>query len=180
MAITKIEDTRVRTLNDIQCREKGDDVLYWMQQSQQAEHNPALEHAARRANQHGKPLLVGFGLTDDYPEANARHYRFKLEGLVEVASALERRGIHFALRRGAPDAVAIELARKALRVVCDRGYLRHQKTWRRTVAYEAGCRVEQVEADVVVPVDTASDKREYAARTLRPKLHRHLEEYLVA
>ena len=179
MAITKIEDTRIRLLNDLAPREKGEYVLYWLQQSQRAEHNPALEHAARRANQHGKPLLVGFGLMDDYPEANARHYRFMLEGLVEVASALERRGIHFILRRGAPDAVAIDLVRKALLVVCDRGYLRHQKVWRRRVADEASCRVEQVEADVVVPVDVASAKREYAARTLRPKLHRLLEDYLV-
>jgi deoxyribodipyrimidine photo-lyase len=179
MAITKIEDTRVRTLNDLPPRENGDYVLYWMQQSQRAEHNPALEHAARRANQQGKPLLVGFGLTDDYPEANARHYRFMLEGLAEVKPALESRGIRFVLRRGAPDAVAIELARNALLVVCDRGYLRHQKTWRRALAEKAGCRVEQVEGDVIVPVDKASDKREYAARTLRPKLHCHLGEYLV-
>jgi len=63
MAITKIEDTLVRTLNNLPPREKGDYVLYWMQQSQRAEHNPA--HAARRANQQGKPLLVGFGLMDD-------------------------------------------------------------------------------------------------------------------
>jgi deoxyribodipyrimidine photo-lyase len=179
MAITKIEETRVETLNDLPPRKKGDYVLYWMQQSQRAEHNPALEYAARRANQYGKPLLVGFGLMDDYPEANARHYRFMLEGLAEVASALERRGIHFVLHRGAPDTVAIKLARKAIVVVCDRGYLRHQKAWRRTVADEAGCRAEQVEADVVVPVDMASDKREHAARTLRPKLHRLLEGYLV-
>jgi len=165
MAIRKIEQTRIRKLNDLPPREKGDYVMYWMQQSQRAEHNPALEHAAHRANQHRKPLLVGFGLMDDYPGANARHYRFMLEGLAEVASALERRGICFVVRRGAPDAVAIELARKALLVVCDRGYLRHQKTWRRKCADEAGCQVEQVEADVVVPVDTASDKREYAART---------------
>ena len=179
MAITKIQETRVRSLNDIPPRENGDYVLYWMQQSQRAEHNPALEHAAHRANEHGKPLLVGFGLMDDYPEANARHYRFMLEGLTEVATALQRRGIRFVLQRGAPDTAAIALARKALVVVCDRGYLRHQKAWRRTIAEEAGCRVEQVEGDVVVPVDIASDKREYAARTLRPKLHRHLDKYLV-
>ena len=60
MAITKIEETRIRTLNDLPPRERGEYVLYWMQQSQRAEHNPALEHAVRRANQHGKPLLVGF------------------------------------------------------------------------------------------------------------------------
>ena len=50
MAITKIEDPRVRTLNNLPPREKGDYVLHWMQQSQRAEHNPALKHAARRVN----------------------------------------------------------------------------------------------------------------------------------
>jgi deoxyribodipyrimidine photo-lyase len=31
----------------------------------------------------------------------------------------------------------------------------------------------------VVPVEEVSDKREYAARTIRPKLHRKIPEYLV-
>lgn len=179
MAISKIEDTRVRGLNDKPVRRDGDYVLYWMQQSQRTEHNPALEHAARRANEHGKPLLVAFGLMDDYPEANERHYAFMLEGLKETAEKLARRGIIFNLRHGHPAEVAVELSDKAVRVVCDRGYLRHQKQWRKTVAAEAACAVEQVEADVVVPVDVASDKREYAARTLRPKIQRHLDDYLV-
>jgi deoxyribodipyrimidine photo-lyase len=38
--------------------------------------------------------------------------------------------------------------------------------------------VVQVESDVVVPVAIASDKREFAARTLRPKLTRAWPEYL--
>jgi deoxyribodipyrimidine photo-lyase len=37
----------------------------------------------------------------------------------------------------------------------------------------------QVESDVVVPVDAATRKAEYAARTIRPKLRRHWERYLV-
>jgi len=65
MAITKIENPRVRTLNNLPPREKGDYVLHWMQQSQRAEHNPALKHAARRVNQQGKLLLGGFGHRDD-------------------------------------------------------------------------------------------------------------------
>jgi deoxyribodipyrimidine photo-lyase len=36
----------------------------------------------------------------------------------------------------------------------------------------------QVEGDVVVPVETASDKHEFAARTLRPKIQRHFETYI--
>ena len=36
----------------------------------------------------------------------------------------------------------------------------------------------QVEGDVVVPVETASPKHDYAARTLRPKIYRLWEPYL--
>jgi deoxyribodipyrimidine photo-lyase len=48
------------------------------------------------------------------------------------------------------------------------------------VAKQAQCPVAQVESDVVVPVEVVSGKAEYAARTIRPKIHRHLESYLVA
>ena len=61
----------------------GDYVLYWMQQSQRATHNPALEYAAAEANRLKLSLVVGFGLMDDYPEANARHYLFMLQGLAD-------------------------------------------------------------------------------------------------
>ena len=126
----------------------------------------------------GCRCVVGFGLTDGYPDANARHYTFMLEGLREVDAALAARGIAFVVRRGAPDAVAIDLAQRAALVVCDRGYLRHQKAWRSRVAKTAGRRVVQVEGDVVVPVDVASDKRETAARTLRPKIARLRDGFL--
>lgn len=173
-----IDPTRLRRLNDADAG-RGAYVLYWMQQSQRAEHNHALEFAAQRANALGTPLVVGFGLTDDYPDANLRHYHFMLEGLTEVRSSLARRGIAFVLRRGDPAEVALTLGRDAAVIVCDRGYLRHQRRWRHRVADAAPCEVVEVEADVVVPVEAASDKAEHAARTLRPKLHRQLDRYLV-
>ena len=170
---------RLRSLNDEEPRPKeGRYVLYWMQQSQRAEHNHALELAIRKANEFGQSCLVCFGLMDDYPQANERHYRFMLEGLKEVKSKLAERGIKLVAKRGAPDEVALQLAAKASLVVTDRGYLRHQKKWRRSVARKAGCRVLQVEGDVVVPVETASDKREFAARTIRKKIMEHYVEFL--
>jgi deoxyribodipyrimidine photo-lyase len=172
-----IEGERIRRLND--CPERpGRYVLYWMQQSQRAEFNPALEWAVGQANAVRLPLVVGFGLTDGYPEANLRHYRFMLEGLRETGESLKGRGIALVVRRGDPAAVALELARDAALVVCDRGYLRHQREWRERIAGEAPCPVWEVEADVVVPLETASDHAEYAARTLRPKLHRLLPRFL--
>lgn len=46
-------------------REEGDYVLYWMQETQRAEHNHALEYAVQRANELGQRLLVVFVLTED-------------------------------------------------------------------------------------------------------------------
>ena len=173
-----IDRTRVHVLNDRPTRNPAKYVLYWMQASQRTRFNHALEHAIDRANELRLPAVVGFGLMDDYPEANARHYAFMLEGLRDVATGLRKRGIAFVVRRGSPPEVALKLSRDAAVVVCDRGYLRHQKQWRDTVADGAKCEVVEVESDVVVPVEVASDKAEFAARTIRPKIHKHLATYL--
>jgi len=173
-----LHPARIQPLNEDSLQDSGSYVLYWMQQSQRAEVNPALEYAVERANAASRPLLVVFGLMDDYPEANLRHYTFMLEGLREVKTALCERGISMIVVRGRPDDVALAHARDAHLVVTDRGYLRHQKRWRRHVADEAPCRVIQVEGDVVVPVEAASEKAEYAARTLRPKIQKHLARFL--
>jgi deoxyribodipyrimidine photo-lyase len=115
---------------------------------------------------------------DDYPEANLRHYTFMLEGLQETQAALGRRGIKMVVRKGAPAEVALKLSRDASLVVCDCGYLRHQKAWREQLAGNAGCSVIQVESDAVIPLAVVSQKAEYAARTIRPKIHKHLADYL--
>jgi deoxyribodipyrimidine photo-lyase len=179
VATRQIQEERVQNLNDKDVV-NGDYVLYWMQSSQRAEQNHALEYAAQRANELGQRLLVVFGLTDDYPEANLRHYAFMLEGLKDAQESLKERGIKMVVRRGSPDEVAIEAGEGASLIVTDRGYMRPQKRWRERVAGKAGCLVTQVESDVVVPVELASGKQEHAARTLRPKIGEYLENFLVA
>lgn len=51
-----------------------------MQQSQRAEYNHALEYAIECGNDVDQPVVVAFGLMDDYPEANLRHYTFMRSG----------------------------------------------------------------------------------------------------
>ncbi len=107
-----IQATRIQILNDADIR-KGNYVLYWMQQSQRAKFNHALEYAVQQANKQDRMLLVAFGLTDDYPEANLRHYTFMLEGLKETQATLSSRGIKLVVRRGQPSEVALSLGRRA-------------------------------------------------------------------
>ena len=178
METKEIQEERVRQLNEKEIVE-GDYVLYWMQEAQRAEYNHALEYAVQRANELGQPLLVIFGLMADYPEANLRHYAFLLEGLQDVKEGLKERNIKFVVRRGSPDEVALDAGKNASLIVCDMSYLSLQKEWREKVAEGADCLVVQVETEVVVPVELASDKQEHAARTLRPKIQEHLDEFLV-
>jgi len=114
----------------------------------------------------------------DYPEANARHYTFILQGLRDVDQQLRKRGIALVVKLGRPDTVALSLSADAALLICDRGYLRHQKFWRQNVAAKANCAVIQVEGDVVVPVELVSDKAEYAARTIRPRILRNRDDFL--
>jgi deoxyribodipyrimidine photo-lyase len=173
-----IQKERVKFLNSKGVR-KGQYVLYWMQASQRAEYNHALEYAISKANDLRQPLIVFFGITDQFPEANERHYWFMLEGLKEVKRSLERRGIQMVIQHKSPELGSIELAKKASLVVVDRGYLRIQKQWREHAAQRMECPLIQVESDVVVPVEEASPKEEYAAATIRPKISKKLGRFLV-
>jgi deoxyribodipyrimidine photo-lyase len=173
-----IHPTRIQYLNSRPAQE-GNFVLYWMQASQRTEWNHALEFAARSANKQKMPLLVLFVLTENFPEANLRHYTFLLEGLREVKVGLERRGIPFIVLPGSPEKETMKVARQASMVVTDRGYLRVQKKWRQHVAENVSCPVVQVESDVVVPVETAYPKEAYSAAVLRRKIQKFLPEYLV-
>jgi deoxyribodipyrimidine photo-lyase len=150
-----------------------------MQRAQRATMNHALEYAIREANRRGLPLLAVFGITQRFPDANTRSYAFMLEGLCETQQALRERGVQLVVRLQPPVDAALDLASDAALVVVDRGYLRVERRWRERLARRLSCPLVQVESDVIVPVDTASDKEEYAAYTIRPKIQQHLDAFLV-
>lgn len=154
-------------------------VLYWMQAAQRVEWNHSLEYAVRMANEHGKPVLAAFSLVDDFPEANARHYAFMLEGLKETQIALAKRGIQLVILRGGPEQTIPKLAKQADAVITDDGYLRIQRQWRQTIANTLDCRMLEVTTNLIVPVETASEKENFSAGTLRPRIHKQLNRFLV-
>jgi deoxyribodipyrimidine photo-lyase len=153
-------------------------ILYWMQAAQRADYNHALEFAIQTANEHFKPLLVVFVLTD-FPEANLRHYQFMLEGLARTQKDLAKLGILLVVQKGRPEKIVPHLARQADMVITDDGYLRIQRQWRQGVAEAIDCTMMEVITNVIVPAQAASDKENFSAGTLRPRIHKRLNEFLV-
>ena len=177
MTDNAIRAERIRPLNDQKATGRPL-VVYWMQAAQRAGTNHALEYAVGAANELRKPLVVFFALTEDYPEANERHYAFMLEGLRETQRSLRTRGIPMVVRRGRPDTEIAAFGRDAAMVVVDDGTVRVERGWRRSAAAALDCPLVEVATNVIIPVEAASPKEEYAAATLRPKIYRLLDGFL--
>jgi len=172
-----IDKDRIKKLNN-KYFQKNKYIIYWMQQSQRTNYNHALEYAIEKSNKYKKPLIVYFGLTNNFPDANIRHYKFMLEGLKEVKDSLEKKGIKFLLMHTSPEKGVIELSKNACILVVDRGYLKIQRNWRKKVSEKIYCPLIQVESDVVVPIEITSNKEEYSAYTIRKKIYKKLDEFL--
>src|ERR1051326_7958775 len=112
----------------------GKCVVYWMQRSQRAVDNAALEVAVRMGNELGKPVVVFFAPVSFYPGANQRNLRFLAEGVPDIAEGLARRGVGLCFR-SYPDHSLLkfcEQVRPAM-VVGDENPLREPEEWRQRV-----------------------------------------------
>ncbi len=171
---------RIRALNTVSAPTEGRHVLYWMQSAQRADANHALAHAIHQANQLGLPLMTLF-VVGLYPDANARHYHFMLEGLSETFDRLQTLGIDVVLQTGDIEAVVKPYLDDAASVVFDDApmpFMRALKTRLARHAEAFGVPVSLVSTNVIVPPDALKQQCEYAARTIRPKLWRRIEDFL--
>ena len=152
----------------------GKCVVYWMQRAQRGTDNPALDVAITAANELQRPLVVFFGLHPKYPNANQRHYAFLIQGLEETKQAVEKRGAAFAFRPF-PNHDLLKFCAEVnpCLVVGDENPMREPEGWRQSAARHLTVPFWTVDADVIVPIKLFP-KEEYAARTIRPKLHKLL------
>jgi deoxyribodipyrimidine photo-lyase len=150
-----------------------------MQRAQRGVDNPALNLAIVVANALDLPIRTVFGLTADYPGAQKRHYQFLVEGLRDAEADLNARGVALTVRLGRPDQVVAELAHELAPaiIIGDENPVRVGGIWRSALAEQVQVPLYFVDADVVVPT-SLFPKEEYAARTIRPKIHRVWAEYL--
>lgn len=157
----------------------GDAVVYWMQRAQRATDNPALDTAIALGNLLNKPVVVFLGLNPFVVRATHRHYQFLAEGLPDIANGLAQRRAGFVLRAYPHHRLVafFEEVRPAM-LVGDENPLRQPEGWRQAMASLVRVPFWTVDADVVVP-SALIETQQYAARTIRPRIHKRLDEFLV-
>eukprot|EP00499_Haloplacidia_sp_CaronLabIsolate_P010482 CAMPEP_0196776246 /NCGR_PEP_ID=MMETSP1104-20130614/4510_1 /TAXON_ID=33652 /ORGANISM="Cafeteria sp., Strain Caron Lab Isolate" /LENGTH=520 /DNA_ID=CAMNT_0042146417 /DNA_START=35 /DNA_END=1597 /DNA_ORIENTATION=+ len=175
-----VDRSRVRILREGEIRGTGP-VVYWMSRDQRARDNWALLYAQERALQQSAPLAVVFNLVPKFLDATIRQFGFMLRGLSEVEARLAEHNIPLFLLQGSPETNVPAFVREngASLLVADFTPLRISLQWHRAVADAIDVPFHQVDAHNVVPAWVASDRLEYAARTIRPRITKWLPKFLV-
>jgi deoxyribodipyrimidine photo-lyase len=169
---------RVRTLKSLP--EKQGPVVYWMSRDQRANDNWALLSAQELALQKKQALSVVFCLVPKFLGATIRQYGFMLRGLQETAETLKRKNVAFYLLQGNPGEEIPRFVEKygVSALVTDFDPLKIKQKWKKQVTSKIRIPFHEVDSHNIVPCWTASDKQEYGAYTLRPKIRRLLPEFL--
>lgn len=157
-------------------------VLYWMQRDQRVLDNWALLFAQDFANLKKQPLCVLFNIVPDYLGANDRHYSFMTGGLSKLSGKLKEYNIAFMVTEGDPSDNIEKMIEKyrVSALVCDFNPLRIKRQWKAELENRIDIPFFEVDAHNIVPCWTSSEKQEYGAYTIRPKIKRALPEFLTA
>ena len=159
---------------------QGKSVLYWMVRDKRVNDNWALIEAQKIALENNVPLKVCFNINNNYPEANLRQYKFLFEGLREVQKTLDELQINFYLLIGPTHLKLPEYIEKNKvgYVVTDFSPLKVYKNRLKKVLAKTEIPFSQVDTHNIIPAWITSDKKEFAAYTIRPKIKKLLPDYL--
>lgn len=178
--MTKVDNRRIIQLNTYEYEPTGP-VIYWMSRDQRVHGNWALLYAQQIAEENNLPLSVVFCLTPKFMDATYRQYDFMLKNLEEVESELKEYNISFHLLLGEPSEELEEFSKKHAisTIITDFSPLRIGRKWREKLANSIKIPVYEVDAHNIVPCFYASNKQEFGAYTLRPKILKVIDEFLL-
>ena len=173
-----VNPKRLRRLNNKP--ETPGPIVYWMSRDQRADDNWALLYAQGQAILRKFPLIFVFCLVEDFLGATHRQYDFMLRGLRETELSLREKSIPFYLLYGDPSLQIPQFIQKihAGILVTDFDPLRIKRFWKQKIVQNISIPFHEVDGHNIVPCWIASQKLEYGAYTIRPKIHRLLPEFL--
>ena len=174
-----INSHRVFKQNDLQPREDGDYVLYWMQINRRFHYNYALEYAVGWANKLDKPLLILEAFSCDYPWATDRSHTFMMQGMKEhldIAGEKEWNYVSFVEEEpGQYDRLLKKLADRACVLVTDEYPVFIMRERNQKYPDELGIPYITVDSNGIIPMGL-TDKDPYSAYFFRKIMQKNFVE----
>ncbi|KAK3914860.1 Deoxyribodipyrimidine photo-lyase [Frankliniella fusca] len=179
----KFNKKRVRILSKAtEVPEDCKGIAYWMFRDERVQDNWAFLFAQKLALKNKVPLHVCFCLLTKFLDGTIRQFKFLLKGLKEVQNECKELNIEFHMLYGSGADVMPGFVEKNKigALVIDFMPLRNVMAYADQLKKTLPKNVPlcQVDAHNIVPCWEASNKLEYGARTIRPKIHKQLPEFL--
>lgn len=173
-----MNSNRVRKVNNNP--ELSGNIIYWMSREQRVQDNWALIYAYNKAIKEKKKFGVVFCLVPEFLEATIRQYDFLLKGLEIVNNKLDKLNIPFYLLLGSPETVLSDFIIKnnITELITDFDPLKIKRKWKNELFKRNNINFYEIDSHNIVPCWIASDKQEFGAYTLRPKIKKLLENFL--
>jgi deoxyribodipyrimidine photo-lyase len=155
-------------------------IVYWMSRDQRLKNNWALNFAIELSQKYQQPIVIIFNLTDDFPGATLRAYSFMLKGLQEQQELANKLNIPFVIKIGKPEINIPNFVYQisASNLISDFDPLKIKRFWKREIAKKIDIPFWEVDAHNIIPAFYVSQKQEYGAYTLRPKINKNLMIFL--
>lgn len=159
---------------------QGRSVLYWMSRDKRVKDNWALLEAQNLAIEKKAPLIVCFQYFGKFKEANIRQYSFLIKGLLELSNDLKLLNIDFYLIQGRAKHSILKIINdnSVGALFVDYNPLKSYKRKIYNVVNRVSIPVYQVDAHNIIPVWVTSQKKEFAAYTIRKKIQNNLNTFL--
>lgn len=170
-------DKRVLTISNNQLS-SGDCIVYVMSRDQRLHDNHALLCAQDLAIEQELPLVIIFNLLSGTGHRSREHYEFMLEGLKEIEKNSNKQGIDFVLITDGKLHQKIKSLNPSA-VYFDFSPLRGPRKLQKSIAKQLDCACYVVDTHNIVPAWELSDKEEFGAYTIRYKVNKKLEDWLV-
>jgi deoxyribodipyrimidine photo-lyase len=155
-------------------------IIYWMSRDQRAFDNWALIYARELAERFETSLGVLFCLAPKFLDATLRQYDFMIKGLKSIESDLNKLNIPFFVLTGDPEREIPKFIKEsgAGALVGDFSPLKIKRGWNDNIIRKIDIPFFEIDAHNIVPCWVVSEKQEYAAYTIRPKINRLLDRFM--
>lgn len=174
----KVDSRRIQKQNTLEY--VSEKVLYWMNRDMRLKDNWALLRAQELAKEHKTELVACYNLDPEFLGGTLRQLDFKIKALQELHADFEKYNIAFHILVDSDIKCVSDFIKKHKvgYLVTDFAPLRIQRQWLETLISKSNIPIEVVDTYNIVPIWEASEKKEFAAYTIRPKIQKKLKDFL--
>lgn len=161
--------------------QEGDYIIYWMSRDQRVDDNLCILYGIELSLKYNKKFGVLFNVFPSFLDSTIRQYDFMIKGLIEIENKLGDFGIPFFLLFGDPVLNIFNFIKdkKVSILITDFSPLKISRNMKRDLNEKIDISFYEIDTHNIIPPWITSEKMEFGAFTIRKKVKKLLNEFLI-